>query len=121
MNNNYSFLRFHRKFIFFLLISYGLLLSCNKAGDDIPTSFEGTWKMILVKDNVTNTFTSKPSSIHKDVIINFNPSGTSGGSFTGMTPTNDIMQNTYSVGPNQTISIPVLSMTKVAETSWGAE
>ena len=32
---------------------------------------------------------------------------------------NDIWKNDYSVGANQTITIPVLAMTKVGETSWG--
>ena len=31
------------------------------------------------------------------------------------------MQNDYSIGANQSLSIPNLNMTKVMETTWGAE
>ena len=34
---------------------------------------------------------------------------------------NSIMQNDYSIGANQSLSIPNLNMTKVMETTWGAE
>jgi hypothetical protein len=77
--------------------------------------------MILVRANATNTAVTKPTSLSKDVLITFRPSSLSTGTFTGTTPTNNIEQNTYTLGGNQRISIPVLSMTKVAETSWGAE
>ncbi len=41
------------------------------------------------------------------------------GTFTGNTPTNDIWKSEVSIESNQTIHIPYLSMTKVAETPWG--
>ena len=53
--------------------------------------------------------------------ITFTSTGTTNGIFIGNTPTNDIWQNDYSTGANQTITIPVLSMTKVMESSWGNE
>lgn len=110
------------KFFPMLLLSGLLLFSCKKsATDNIPGSLEGRWKMILVSDNATNTSLSKPASISQDVIITFHPTRSSTGTVTGKTPTNEIHQNSYSLGANQAISIPVLSMTKVAETSWGAE
>src|SRR5829696_9381450 len=97
----------------FLLLAFltGMFfLSCKKSvSDNIPGFLEATWKMILVTDNVTNVFITKPSSIQQDVIITFASSGI----FTGKTPTNQIDQNPYSLGANQAISIPVLSMTKV--------
>lgn len=95
-----------------------MLLSCKKTVSD---NIAGTWKMIIVKDNATEASITKPSTIQKDVIITFVPSNASTGTFSGKTHTNDIDQNPYSVGTKQAISIPVLSMTKVAETSWGAE
>jgi hypothetical protein len=111
-----------KNFLPLLLLSALTFLSCKKSdSDNIPSSLEGTWKMIQVRDNATNTSINKPSSIQKDVIITFHPTNSSIGILTGKTPTNEIEQNSYSLGANQSISIPVLSMTKVAETSWGAE
>jgi hypothetical protein len=102
-----------------LLLASTIFFSCNKSVEDIPSSLEGTWKMIQVKDNITNATVTKPSSILGDVIITFTPSDASSGTFRGNTPINTIEQNTYSLGADQAITIPVLSMTKVAETSWG--
>jgi|SRR5215211_7721599 len=111
-----------KKYCFLLSLTGLLLFSCKKSDiDDLTASLGGTWKMILVTDNTSTTSITKPSSIQNDVIITFLPSSASTGTFTGKTPTNDIDQNPYSLGPHQAISIPVLSMTKVAETSWGAE
>ncbi len=95
-----------------------MLFSCKKT---VCENFAGTWKMIAVTDNTTNVSITKPSSIQKDVIITFVPNSTTTGSFSGKTPSNDIDQNPYTLGAKQAISIPVLSMTKVAETSWGSE
>lgn len=103
-----------------------MLLSCKKTvADKVPTSIKGTWKMILVKENATNTFLTKPSSIPRDVIITFAPNSNTTGSFSGKTPTNFFYEfdpsNVYTLGPNQAISIPNLSMTKVGETPWGSQ
>ena len=106
-----------RRILIIVFLAGVFVLSFKKSSDTIPGSLEGTWKMILVTDNVTHVSITKPSSILQDVIITF----TSSGIFTGKTPTIDINQNPYSLGANSAISIPVLSMTKVAETSWGAE
>ncbi|MEP6584437.1 MAG: hypothetical protein ABJA90_09220, partial [Ginsengibacter sp.] len=87
----------------------------------IPSSLDGTWKMVLVKDNVTGSIMSKPASLYGDVIITFVSGNISSGAFNGNTPTNDLGPDSYTIGDNNTISIPVLSMTKVAETSWGLQ
>jgi hypothetical protein len=84
-------------------------------------SIEGKWRMITVKDNSSGWISSKPSSIPGDVDIIFTPRAAVNGIFSGKTPSNDIWENDYSTGNNNTLSIPVLSMTKVAETSWGRE
>ncbi len=99
-----------------------MFFSCKKsASDAVSTSLEGTWKMILVKDNTTNASITKPSSIKGDVIITFVPKSSTTGTFTGITPSNRFGPNDYSIGPNQVISLHGLSMTEVNETSWGAQ
>ena len=98
-------------------------IACKKSNtcDPASTSLEGKWKMIIVKDNSTGLTAYKPSSIQKDVVITFTATNPINGTFTGNTPTNEIGQNAYLIGINQGISIPGLSMTKVAETTWGSE
>lgn len=111
-----------------LLISLiGLMFfSCKKAVEhNIPASIDGSWKMTVVKDNATNALLAKPSSIAGDVIITFVPDSDTTGTFSGNTPSNvftgfGVWSNTYSLGHDQAISIPNLSMTKVGETTWGA-
>ena len=108
----------------FLLIGFTCLafLSCSRPNlDFIPGSLEGIWIMVAVKDNNTGAVLTKPSSIQGDVMINIVPVSETTGTFTGKTPTNIIYQNDYSTEPGMSISIPGLSMTKVGETSWGAE
>ncbi len=110
------------KQLFFLVIMLGLThYSCNRSNTVVPETLAGNWRMIVVTVNATGSVTTKPPSITGEVEITFTPASTANGSFMGRTPTNDIMQNEYSIGDNQSISIPVLSMTKVAETSWGNE
>ncbi len=99
-----------------------ILFSCKKnVSDLISPSLDGTWKMILVKDNATNIVMTKPASLYGDVIITFVSNDLSKGAFNGNTPTNELGPNIYSLGSNRRIFIPVLSMTKVAETSWGLQ
>ena len=106
-----------------LLVLIGLtLFSCKKNNSNtVFGSIEGSWQMIVVTDITTNTTLTKPSSIQKDVVITFVPNSSTTGIFTGETPSNDIWQNNYTLGGGETISIPVLSMTKVAETTWGKQ
>ena len=67
------------KQIFFLIAIIGLaLLSCRKTGslDPIPTSLDGKWRMIIVKENASGSTTTKPSSIQGDVDIIFTSTST---------------------------------------------
>ena len=108
----------------FILTIFGLtLFSCNKSDstDARPTSLDGKWRMILVKENVSGLTTTKPHAIQGDVDIIFRSTSSTNGSFIGNTPTNDIWPSDYSIGTNQSMTIPCLSMTKVMETSWGNE
>ena len=99
------------------------ILSCQRQNSMTSSeeSLDGKWKMIIVKDNLSGTALTKPSSVQGDVEITFTPVNASSGTFIGKTPTNDIWQNNFHIGANQALSIPVLSMTKVMETSWGNE
>jgi hypothetical protein len=110
--------------IFFLAVIICLIVLSCKKGDStgpIPTSLDGKWRLISVKDNASGLTANKPSSIQGEVDITFTSTNATTGTFIGNTPTNDIWQNNYSTGPNQTITIPVLAMTKVGETSWGKQ
>ena len=96
------------------------LFSCRKDEVNLVCkSLDGTWKMIEVTDRSTNSGTTKPAAIFGDVIITFVSTGNSGGVFNGITPTNDLGPNTYSISTGHTLFIPKMGMTKVAETSWG--
>ncbi len=108
-------------FIFFVITI--IQFSCSKSKCDIASkSIEGKWRMIMVKDNFSGSTISKHPSIQGDVDINFSILiSSTKGTFDGKTPSNHIQQNEYTVGPNQSLTIPVLSMTKVGETSWGKE
>ena len=109
--------------ILLLVVLFGLTqIGCKKPNaDSVPTSLNGKWRMIIVKDNATGLTTTKPSSIQGDVEITFTSISTTNGTFMGNTPTNEIAQNDYSIGPNQSLTIPNLGMTKMGETSWGNE
>lgn len=112
------------KHILFIISLIGLTqFSCTKSDTcgPAPTSLEGSWRMVIVKDNTSGSSITKPTSIQGEVDIIFTSSGSTTGTFVGSTPTNDIWSNNYSVGPNQSLTIPVLNMTKVGETTWGSE
>ncbi len=108
-----------------LLSMLGLLFtSCTKqmcdTKSDKSDKLEGTWKMIAVKDVSANSVTTKPASIQKDVIITFVSNGATNGTFSGQTPTNDFGPNEYTLGWSEnSLSMPVMTMTKVSENSWG--
>src|SRR5687768_7694080 len=112
------------KYILFFVLLIGLTqFSCTKSEscDPSPTSFDGKWRMVIVKDNISGSSTIKPTSIQGDVDIIFTALSMTNGTFIGNTPTNEIVSNDYAVGPNYSLTIPNLSMTKVGETSWGKE
>ena len=110
-----------KQILFFAVILSLTQFGCKKSdsSEPAPTSLDGKWRMITVKDNASGLTTTKPASIQNDVDITFTSTNLISGTFIGNTPTNDIWKNDYSTGANQTITIPVLSMTKVAENSWG--
>jgi hypothetical protein len=112
------------KKILSLVVLFGLIqVGCKKTNksDSVPTSLNGKWRMIIVKENATGLTSTKPSSIQGDVEITFTSMSTTNGTFFGNTPTNGIGENDYFIGLNKSMSIPDLGMTKVAETSWGNE
>ena len=112
-----------KQFIFLIAVFGLTLFSCKKSDlfDPIPTSLDGKWRMIIVKESVSGLTTIKPSTVQGDVDITFTSTSSTNGTFIGNTPTNDIWQNEYSIGANQSMTIPCLSMTKVMETNWGNE
>jgi len=100
------------------------LLACQKqATNNLATAstLSGNWKMIIVEDNQPGSAMTKPGSIQGDVIITFSSIAATPGTFYGHTPTNDISQSEYTIGANHLLTVLNLAMTKVAETSWGAE
>ena len=105
----------------FLLIAIVLisLMGCVKPGTKSPVPIDGKWRMVTVADNASGSTIIKPASITGDVDITFIATTPTSGSFTGNTPTNQISQNAYTIDDNQSLSIPALNMTKIAETSWG--
>lgn len=112
------------KYVLFLVAAIGsTLFSCEKADscDPVAASLDGKWRMIIVKENSSGLTITKPGSIQGDVDITFTSISPTNGVFTGNTPTNSIRQNDYSIGANQSLSIPSLNMTKMMETSWGDE
>ena len=110
------------KQILFLAVIFSLTqFSCKKSDclESAPKSLNGKWRMITVKDNASGLTTTKSPLIQNNVDLIFTSTNLNSGTFIGNTPTNEISKNSYSIGTNQKITIPVLSMTKVAETSWG--
>jgi hypothetical protein len=55
-----------------------------------------------------------------EVLINFISGSVTMGTFKGSTPSNVFGPDDYTIGPNQTLSMPIMNMTKVNETSWGS-
>jgi hypothetical protein len=103
------------RILFSLLIATLAFASCQP--DNTYASLPGPWRMKIAQDNASGISITKPASIAGDVDINFERSGI----FTGKTPTNIIGEGSYSVGANRSLTIPCMSMTKVGETSWGAQ
>lgn len=108
--------------LFIAFISLALF-SCKKPNpaDPAASSLNGTWRMIIGADNTSGFATTKPSSILGNIDITFTPGTAPNGTFTGLTPTNQIGESDYSTGPNQSLAVLNLFMTKAFETSWGAE
>ncbi len=100
-----------------------MLISCNRPNSvAAPSSLEGKWRMIIVKENATSLAITKPSAIAGDIDITFIASSPSNGILTGNTPSNEMSQNPYSIGAGQSITIPYFFLnSKVNETTWGKE
>ena len=105
-----------------ILLVVVICSSCKKKNCCEPIgSIEGTWRMVLVKDNATGAVMLKPGFISRDVIISFVASGALKGSFNGTTPSNVFGPDGYTLGNDQAISMPVMTMTKVGENAWGRQ
>lgn len=106
--------------IIFMILVGLIFFSCEKSSSTaVLHSIEGTWKMIIVRDIATDSHMIKPITVPGDVILSFDPIDSTKGVFSGNTPTNSFGPDFYSLTDPQNISIPVMNMTKVAETSWG--
>lgn len=112
-----------KQVIFSIAIVSLTLLSCNKPypTGSVSATLEGNWRMMIVKNNTSGTIITKPADIQGNVDITFLAINSTSGSLNGHTPTNLIVESNYSTDTNRRLSIPVLVMTKVAETSWGSE
>ena len=111
-----------RRFIYAIAIISLAIISCQKPNASLrpaTPALNGSWRRILVTDNVSGLATTKPVTIPNDVDITFTSLGPGNGTFTGVTPTNQIWENGYSTGAGQTIAIPELGITKAWETDWG--
>lgn len=100
-----------------------VLFSCSRDMDGLRpnnTSLEGNWRMVVVKDNSTGFLSAKPGAITGDVDLSFVTVNSIKGFFNGKTPTNTLYAD-YTLGEIDGISIPCVSATKVAETSWGLD
>jgi hypothetical protein len=109
-----------RQKLIVVLLAVFAITGCTKPNaTSSSSSLQGKWRMIYVVDNLSGPSMIKPAGINGDVDITFTPATTTSGSFKGFTPTNEIFENPYTTGANQSLSITSLNMTKVAETSWG--
>ena len=100
-----------------LLSSLSLLLfACKKDNTNNAVLFAsdlaGKWRLISVKDNLTDVTTTKPSAISGNVDITIVFSTSVAGVMNGVTPINTLSCD-FQVGPNRTLSIPSLSMTEI--------
>ncbi len=105
-------------FLLIALVCTGFM-SCVKSSTKSQLPIDGKWRMYGVIDNFSGPDIIKPASVTGDVDITFISATPTTGSFRGNTPTNQIFENAYTIGDNQSISIPALNMTKIAETDWG--
>ena len=112
-----------RRILFYISFFSFALLACQRqeSANRIQASLDGKWRMIIVKDNISGAAVTKPAGIQGEVDITFEIANSTSGFFKGNTPTNEIAPNNFYLGTNQSLQIPSLLMTKVMETTWGAE
>ena len=109
-----------KKSIFQIALIFIVFTSCEKTSStSVSNSLEGIWKMTIVKDFQRNLEVAKPSGVTGEVIVSFHPENDTTGTFSGNTPTNTFGPDIYSISGAQYLSMPVLTMTKVAENEWG--
>lgn len=62
-----------KQILFFAIMISLAQFGCKKSGclEPAPTSLNGKWRMIAVKDNASGLTTTKPVSIQNDVDITF--------------------------------------------------
>jgi hypothetical protein len=105
--------------LLFILFTITFLLACKKAElTTIAPVLNGSWRMEEVHDNLTNTTTTKPVTLIGNVDITFAFNDYYTGNITGATPTNSL-SGSYAVSQNRSINVTAVTITKVAETSWG--
>jgi hypothetical protein len=110
-----------RKILFLAALTSLIQISCKKDAStgSTPTSLDGRWRMVIVKDNASGLITTKPGSVERDIDITFAYTTPNEGVFNGSTPANLISQSLYSTGSNQSIHIDLFMATKVNEPEWG--
>lgn len=100
-----------------------LLISCSRDADLLPNpgTLEGSWRMVIVKDNFTGLSHTKPGAITGEVKITFVAVEPRNGFFNGKTPTNVFSGDEYTVGDSGKLTIPTIASTDAIETSWGLD
>ena len=97
-----------------------IVFSCEKPANDTPrVLLDGSWMMVSVTDRATGVVEYKPNLVRGDVVINFNPTSTSGGSFSGNTPSNFFGPDQYSLSFKNRLTLRSMHITEVVESSWG--
>jgi hypothetical protein len=89
-----------------LIILLGLaFFSCKKNSAPIDPELSGSWKMISVTDNLTDTVITKPANTYVDInmIIIFTSSAAGNIS---VSLTQSSIKGNFTIGQNKTISIP---------------
>jgi hypothetical protein len=105
-----------QKFLFFFIIT--LLLVCCRKKNESHRKIDGSWYMYFVEDKSVSSKPQKPSN-SADVIISFVSKTDTTGTFSGSTPSNQILSNNYFILPNDHLKITTLAMTNAPETQWG--
>jgi hypothetical protein len=96
-----------------------VLFSCKKNSDNVQT-INGTWKLIEVKNLVSNITITKPQDEDGEVILDFSFMNGADGIFKGNTPHNTILENNFKISSDGSIEILSLNLlTKIGEPYWG--
>lgn len=114
-------LRCMKKLFLLLTMAAITFSSCEKNESVAPpiASIVGKWQMVMVKDIASGTTVLKTAATDGNVELLIVAKNANEGTFTGNTSVNTISENALRIGEDQFITIPALSMTKVAEPNWG--